>query len=153
MYKRQQFARPTTVDELRRHAVDADSAAPAVVLAATDPANPYGAALDWPETSAEDSGHRPGRKAGALVVLLAGEPVLFVERGGKTVLTFSSDADRLRTAAGALADAVRAGRLSRLRIDQVDSRPVLGSEMAPVFVDAGFATTPRGVRLRYGLHA
>ena len=148
-----QFARPTTVDELRRHAVDADSAAPAVVLAATDPANPYGAALDWPETSAEDSGHRPGRKAGALVVLLAGEPVLFVERGGKTVLTFSSDADRLRTAAGALADAVRAGRLSRLTIDQVDSRPVLGSEMAPVFVDAGFATTPRGVRLRYGLHA
>ncbi|MCH5643597.1 ATP-dependent helicase [Gordonia sp. ABSL49_1] len=148
-----QFARPSIVDELRHHALDDRKTHHTVVLAATDPANPYGAALDWPATGADDSGHRPGRKPGALVVIADGEPALFVERGGKTVLTFTADADLLREASSALADAVRSGRINRLTIDQVDGANVLGTQIAAAFVEAGFATTPRGVRLRYGLHA
>ena len=81
----------------------------AVVLAATDPANPYGAALPWPERDGADGekagGHKPARKAGALVVLVDGALVLYVERGGKTLLSFSSDdvvpaAGRRRAGAG-----------------------------------------------------
>ena len=63
----------------------------AVTLAATDPANPFGAALPWPERETS-GGHRPGRKAGALVVLVDGALTLYVERGGKTLLTWSDDA-------------------------------------------------------------
>src|SRR5262249_49005456 len=61
------------------------------VLAATDPANPYGAALPWPERGALDAGHRPGRKAGAAVVLVDGRLVLYVERGGRTLLSYSDE--------------------------------------------------------------
>jgi nucleotide-binding universal stress UspA family protein len=74
------------------------------VLAAADPANPYGAALDWPDRAEPAAGHRPGRKAGALVVLVDGRPALYVERGGRSLLTFADadDADVLRRAADSL---------------------------------------------------
>ncbi len=79
---------------------------PRLVLAATDPANPYGAALPWPERVVESgaggTGHRPGRKAGALVVLVDGELVLYVERGGRTLLSFVDDPEALAAAAQAL---------------------------------------------------
>ncbi|MDL9945946.1 ATP-dependent helicase [Gordonia sp. ABSL11-1] len=149
-----QFASPATVDDLRRHALlDRRAKDSAVVLAATDPANPYGAALEWPTSRDPDGGHRPGRKPGALVVLVDGALVVFVERGGKTVLTFTEMESHLEAAAGALAALVRAGRVSRLMIDQVDSQPVRSSELGGLLVGAGFATTPRGIRLRYGQHA
>ena len=84
-----------------------DDAKPvAVALAATDPANPYGAALPWPDRperpEGESSGHRPGRKAGALVVLVDGALTLYVERGGKTLLTWPDDLELLEPAAHAL---------------------------------------------------
>ena len=146
-----QFANPATVDELRSHTDDdRNKKTPeVVVLAACDPANPYGAALEWP--SAE--GHRPGRKPGALVVLFDGRPVVFVERGGKTVLTFSDDDSTIRAAADALATTVRSGRVERLTIDHIDGHPSLRTLLGQALVDAGFATTPRGIRLRYGTHA
>src|SRR6185312_15824592 len=109
-----QFAVPATVDRLRsfnRDAQLAEQPRAAVALAATDPANPYGAALPWP---AQDGGHRPGRKAGALVVLVDGELVLYVERGGKTLLTFTEDEQTLKEAATALSGAVSAGALGRM---------------------------------------
>ena len=81
-----------------------------VVLAAADPAQPYGAALAWPATIG-DTKHRPGRKAGALVVLVEGAPVLYVERGGRSLLSFSTDRDELTAAAQALAGAVHEGWL------------------------------------------
>ena len=148
-----QFAAPSTVDELREQIIP-DGRAPhdAVVLAATDPANPYGAALDWP-VSTSDAGHRPGRKPGALVVLVDGVMTVFVERGGKTLLSFTDDSAALGSAAAALADVVRSGRVSRLNVDQVDGATVLGSVIGQHLVDAGFATTPRGIRMRYGSHA
>ncbi|MCX6469975.1 MAG: ATP-dependent helicase [Corynebacteriales bacterium] len=149
-----QFAAVGTVDALREHSVDTtdDRSEPPVpvVLASTDPANPFGAALPWPEsTQTEGSGHRPGRKPGALVVIVDGHLTLFVERGGKTVLTFGDAPDRVAPAAAALAEVVRSGRVSKLQIERVDGEAVHGTEIAAAFVESGFTATPRGIRLRH----
>ncbi|WP_265444552.1 ATP-dependent helicase [Flexivirga meconopsidis] len=128
----------------------------AIVLAAADPANPFGAALPWPDRS-EDRQHRPGRRAGALVVLVEGALVLYVERGGKTVLTFSDDPAVFDAAARALAEAVT-GRpsgpsgpaLRGLTVETVDGEPALRSEhpLLQALSSAGFHRTTRGLRLR-----
>ncbi len=94
------------------------------MLAATDPANPYGAALPWPERGAADAGHRAGRKAGAAVVLVGGRLVLYVERGGRTLLSYSDDERVLAPAAEALAAAARAGVLGRLEMQRADGAAV-----------------------------
>jgi len=122
---------------------------PVLVLAAADPASAYGAALPWPERPAESgTGHRPGRKAGALVVLARGELVLYVERGGKTLLSWSSDPQILEPAARALAAAGRAGALGRLTVERADGETVYDSPLANALEAAGFRPTPRGLRLR-----
>ncbi|NNH52966.1 DEAD/DEAH box helicase, partial [Promicromonospora citrea] len=145
-----------------------------VVLAAMDPANPYGAALAWPagpaqgaardgaddgtRGGAQDGGpgerattHRPGRKAGAVVVLTHGDLTLFVERGGRTVLSFTENPARLAGAAAALARTVREGRLGRLTVQRVDGEGALEAARrqpaARALVEAGFAITPRGLRI------
>ena len=125
----------------------------AVTLAATDPANPFGAALPWParpETSDGTKGHQPGRKAGALVVLVDGELVLYVERGGRTFLSWSEDGDVLSSAAKGLAAAVQRGALGRLTVEKADGDRLLGSNhpLVTALQDAGFHMTPRGLRLR-----
>jgi ATP-dependent Lhr-like helicase len=117
----------------------------AVVLAATDPANPFGAALPWPD---HDGGHRPGRKAGALVVLVDGELLLYVERGGKSLLSFRDDPAAVQPAADALALAVRDGMLGRLAVERADGESVLRSTLGDALEAAGFHPTPRGLRLR-----
>ncbi len=116
------------------------------VLAASDPANPYGAALPWPESV----GHKPGRKAGALVVLDAGWPVVWLERGGRTALTWSDDPAVLGRAASALAELVRSGRLDGLSVEKVNGAASLGSDdpFVAALLRAGFHEVPRGVRLR-----
>ena len=120
-----------------------------VVLAAGDPANPFGAALPWPDRPDETpGGHRPGRKAGALVVLTDGHLVLYVERGGKTVLSWTSDPAVLGPAAAALASVARGGALGRLTIERADGDSVHGSPLARALEEAGFRATPRGLRLR-----
>ncbi len=125
-----------------------------VVLAAADPANPYGAALPWPEretSGAAGTGHRPGRKAGALVVLLEGDLVLYVERGGRTLLSFTEDGEALQAGADALALAVRDGALGRLTVEKADGAAVLApgsSTLASALEAAGFTATPRGLRVR-----
>jgi ATP-dependent helicase Lhr and Lhr-like helicase len=168
-----QFALPGAVDQLRSDAADRDRGlersrqdaelsagaggdAPlqGLLLAATDPANPYGAAVAWPRPphargdgarsdgalsdgarSAESGAHRPGRKAGAVVVLVDGELVLFVERGARTVLSFArgdaGDAARLAAAARTLAAATREGRLGRVTVQRVDGVPALTAARAP----------------------
>jgi len=121
----------------------------AVVLAAGDPANPFGAALPWPERPGEVPGaHRPGRKAGALVILCRGHLVLYVERGGKTLLSWTSDPAELAPAATALAAAVRGGALGRLTVERADGTGVYDTPLAQALADAGFRPTPRGLRLR-----
>jgi len=155
-----QFASPGAVDRLRTPTGPDDSPR-AIVLAATDPANPYGAALPWParparsdqELPAEREGHRPGRKAGALVVLVDGDLAVYVERGGKTLLSFEPDStetspDFIRTAVEALALAVRDGWLGRLDVERADGGSVLQSPLGTALEAAGFRATPRGLRLR-----
>jgi ATP-dependent Lhr-like helicase len=117
----------------------------AVVLAATDPANPFGAALPWP---AHDGTHRPGRKAGALVVLVDGDLLLYVERGGKSLLSFHDDPALVQPAADALALAVRDGMLGRLAVVRADGESVLRSPLGAALESAGFHPSPRGLRLR-----
>ncbi|HVB44278.1 MAG TPA: DEAD/DEAH box helicase [Streptosporangiaceae bacterium] len=140
--------RPTTTPDLAGHGPATAGDGP-VVLAAADPANAYGAALPWPPRPDETpGGHRPGRKAGALVVLAAGELVLYVERGGKTLLSWTSDPRVLGPAAAALAAAVRAGALGRLTVERADGGGVYDSPLAQALESAGFRPTPRGLRLR-----
>ena len=122
---------------------------PVLVLAAADPANAYGAALPWPPRPDETpGGHRPGRKAGALVILVAGQLVLYVERGGKTLLSWTADPALLGPATGALAGAVRAGALGKLTVERADGGGVYESPLAQALEQAGFRPTPRGLRLR-----
>ena len=125
------------------------------VLAAADPAQPYGAALPWPDRPGETPpSHRPGRKAGALVVLVDGSVVLYVERGGRTLLSWTDDPELLRPSAAALAAAVRDGALGRLSVERADGLTVgsgiHGSPLAQALEAAGFRPTPRGLRLRAG---
>ncbi|MFC0529137.1 ATP-dependent helicase [Phytohabitans kaempferiae] len=145
-----QFAVPGAVDRLRALADDHRRSPSALVLAATDPASPYGAALPWPErvVAQEGTGHRPGRKAGALVVLVAGELTLYVERGGRTLLSFVDDDEALATAAKALADAVHTGALGALSVERADGEGVFTSPLRDALTAAGFRATPRGLRLR-----
>jgi ATP-dependent Lhr-like helicase len=146
-----QFAVPGAVDRLRSFAADGREPSPALVLAATDPANAYGAALPWPERGSE-TGHRPGRKAGSLVVLVDGALVLYVERGGRTLLSFTDDRAPLQAAADALALAVHEGQLGRLQVERTDGTSVLGptsgGALGAALAGAGFRLTPRGLRLR-----
>ena len=150
-----QFAVPGAVDRLRALADPARGDDEARVLAATDPANPYGAALPWPDRVVESgagapggTGHRPGRKAGALVVLAAGEPILYVERGGRTILSFTDDGGALAAAARALGAAVASGALGVLSVERADGEPVQSSPLRDALTAAGFRATPRGLRLR-----
>ncbi|MTK01815.1 ATP-dependent helicase [Micromonospora sp. CP22] len=155
-----QFAVPGAVDRIRAGAEPLDGGRRAgtasMVLAATDPANPYGAALPWPERVVDSgdaaptpgSGHRAGRKAGALVVLVEGELALYVERGGRTLLSFTDDADALGAAGKALADAVHSGALGPISVERADGESVRSSPLRDALTAAGFRTTPRGLRLR-----
>jgi ATP-dependent helicase Lhr and Lhr-like helicase len=140
------------VDRLRTFTeVDGDQQKPeTVTLAATDPANPFGAALPWPERETS-GGHRPGRKAGALVVLVDGALTLYVERGGRTLLTWSDDASALGPAALSLCEAGRRGALGRMTVERADGEQILGGGSTPLreaLDAAGFVSTPRGLRLR-----
>ncbi|QIK72079.1 DEAD/DEAH box helicase [Propioniciclava coleopterorum] len=146
-----QFATTGAIDRLRATgrppALGATPEPPrALVLAAGDPANPFGAALPWPESG----DHRPGRKAGALVVLDAGRLVAYLERGGRTALTWPGEEGAAVRAADGLADLVRAGRVAALTVERVNGEAALGSQDAFVaaLLAAGFHQTPRGVRLR-----
>ena len=186
-----QFATSGAVDRLRAGStplgpgggagVDGGAGASAaghtLVLAAADPANPYGAALPWParpgdagsgigatdpaltgsapraegeRAAAKATGHRATRKAGALVVLSGGALVLYVERGGKSLLSFTDEPPALAAAADALALAVRDGALGRLTVERADGAGLLGSDhpLAAALERAGFHATPRGLRLR-----
>ncbi len=147
-----QFATGAIVDRLRSFAREPDSERPpfALTLAATDPANPYGAALPWPSQPTDDDEkkkHRPGRKAGALVVLVDGRLALFVERGGKTILSFGSSARELTAAAESLAAAIRRTH-GKLKVELADGEFVIGTPVGEALAEAGFDVTPQGLRLR-----
>ena len=169
-----QFALPGAVERLRsEHAGQ-------VVLAATDPAQPYGAALPWPvspEGEGRRSSRRPARVPGAHVVLVAGAPVLYVERGGRGLIVLAAGrgsgggglragarpggapgaaagiaagagADEpLLAALRALAEAVRGGRVGRLALERIDGEPAIGSQWETLLSEFGFRSGPRRLTL------
>jgi ATP-dependent Lhr-like helicase len=140
-----QFALPAAIERLRT--MRTDEPAGALVLAATDPANPFGATLAWPKRD-DDSNRRPARVPGAYVVTIDAEPVLYVERGGKALLPLRPvDAQWLRPALEALAEAVRRGRVPRLGIERFDGEPVVGSQSGELLIELGFRQSPRRLTL------
>jgi ATP-dependent Lhr-like helicase len=140
-----QFGSTGAVDRLRALGTDEDEV---LVLAATDPASPFGAAVAWPDRDEES--HRAGRKAGAIVVTVGGELVLYLERGGRTALTYSEDPDTVAAAADALAAQVRHGRLASLTVAKIDGAAALSTAhpLGAALQTAGFHTAPQGLRLR-----
>jgi ATP-dependent Lhr-like helicase len=139
-----QFALPGAVERLR-------SAPPTdpvpVVLAAVDPAQPYGAVLAWPHPDGAPNA-RLTRRAGAYVVLSGGEPVLYLERGGRALHTLTEPHDpRLEPALAALVDQVRAGRIKRLALEKIDDQPALLSSLTPRLIELGFNDGPRRLTL------
>lgn len=138
-----QFALPGAVDRLRRSTTDDGM----TVLSACDPASPFGLAVPWPASISETSGHRPGRKAGALVVISHGRLVWFLERGGRTLLTFGTGPEEQLDAAAGLVEARRLDRISPLTIESVDGIAVARTEAGKALSRAGFRDSPKGLRL------
>jgi ATP-dependent Lhr-like helicase len=115
------------------------------VLPAADPAQPYGAALPWPKRA----GARAARVGGAHVVLEAGEAVLFVERGGRSLVPLRDPEESwLRPALGALVTYVQGGGVKRLAVERFDGEPVTESTALPLLIEAGFLAGPRRAVLR-----
>jgi ATP-dependent Lhr-like helicase len=141
-----QFALPGAVERLREiRAARRDETPEVLVLAAADPAQPYGAALPWPRRS----GARAARVAGAWVVLLDGEAALFVERGGRSLVPLREpDTEWLRHALAALVAHVRAGGAKRLAVERFDGEPVAETDVMQLLVEAGFLAGPRRAVLR-----
>jgi ATP-dependent Lhr-like helicase len=140
-----QFALGGAVERLRElRPREGDEAEP-LVLAAADPAQPYGAVLPWPKRS----GARAARVAGAHVVLLGGEPALFVERGGRSLVPLREpDDDWLRPALAALVSFVKRGGAKRLAVERFDGDPVTETDVMPLLVEVGFLAGPRRAVLR-----
>ena len=107
------------------------------------PAQPYGAALPWPKREGHD--RRPARVAGAYVVMVADLPALYVERGGRGLVSLA-DAP-LDEALHALAEAVRAGRVGKLALERIDGEPAIASPLAQELIDLGFHSGPRKLTL------
>jgi ATP-dependent Lhr-like helicase len=133
-----QFALPGAVERLRSLPEEEGTFR---LLAATDPANPYGAALPWPK---REGGRRPARAPGAHVLLRDGAPVVYVERGGRGLLRLVDlDAAELEAAMRFLAESVVGGRLPKLGIEKFDGEPVIGSGHEDALLEAGFSRGPR----------
>ena len=133
-----QFALPGAVERLRS-LPEADGSF--LLLAATDPANPYGASLPWPKL---EGGRRPGRTPGAHLLTRDGEPIVFLERGGRGLLRLKPiEGPELEAAMRALAAAVAAGQLKKLAVEKLDGEPVIGSGHEQTLIAAGFSRGPR----------
>ena len=144
-----QFALPGAVERLRSHsgAGAGGDAQPPLVLAAVDPAQPYGATLPWPKDE-HAAGRRPARVAGAYLVLVGGDPIVYLERGGKALQTLVAGSDeRLGAALAALVEFARGGPIKRLALEKVDGEPAMSSPLAPALTALGFAEGPRRLTL------
>jgi ATP-dependent helicase Lhr and Lhr-like helicase len=163
-----QFALGGAVERLRELRPREEDDAEPLVLAAADPAQPYGAVLPWPKRA----GARAARVAGASVVLLGGRPALFVERGGRSLVPLrewagsvtreagdarpgtrdafgaAGEDEWLRVALAALVEHARRFARKRLAVERFDGAPVGESEALPLLVEAGFLAGPRRAVLR-----
>jgi ATP-dependent Lhr-like helicase len=151
-----QFALPGAVDRLRsmrepeaERASDGATGTVVHLLAAVDPANPYGAALAWP--SRDEAARRPlPRAAGAYVVVVDGAPVLYLERGGRSLQTLpaADDAVTAGPAFAALRALVDGGRFRELVISRINGDVVAGSRWLSILEASGFVAGYRGYVLR-----
>ena len=140
-----QFALGGAVERLRELRPREGEEQEPLVIAAADPAQPYGAALPWPKCA----GGRAARVAGAQVVLLGGEPALFVERGGRSIVSLREpDEDWLRPALAALVERVKTHGGKRLAVERFDGEPVGETDLMPLLLEAGFLAGPRRAVLR-----
>ncbi len=149
-----QFALPGAVERLRAAPLRGGDGPTTLVLAAADPAQPYGAALPWPKR--EGSERRPSRVAGAYVVMVDQEPALYVERGGRGLITLAEPhsqppvpgrTEPVEVALAALADAVRTGRVGKLALERIDGEPAISSAFVRALTELGFQTGPRRLTL------
>jgi ATP-dependent helicase Lhr and Lhr-like helicase len=149
-----QFALPGAVERLRAGRSESAEVV-GLVLAAVDPAQPYGATLPWPRR--EGRTRRVARVAGAYVVFVRSEPVLYLERGGRGIVTLSTqmygpgvrgEDGPIAIALRALAEAVRVGRVNAIALERVDGEPAIGSTLEPALIDLGFRQGPRRLTLR-----
>jgi ATP-dependent Lhr-like helicase len=132
-----QFASPGAVDRLRQPSDDEP-----LLLAAADPANPYGAAVPWP---AQDGG-RASRSSGAFIITVGGRLVVFVERGGKKLLTFTTDEGALTAAVDGLRRLGR--RRRRFEIETIDGEKAVHTPFGSLLVTAGFSDSYKGLAFR-----
>jgi ATP-dependent Lhr-like helicase len=140
-----QFALPAALDQLRSLREPPEEPR-AVILAATDPASPYGSTIKWPERQ----GGGPTRTAGAIVILVDGFLAAYLRRGERELLLFAPEDEPqrsrlIRTAARALAE------LSAPRgmfLSEIDGAPATTHRAAPLFVEAGFSITAMGLQRR-----
>jgi ATP-dependent Lhr-like helicase len=140
-----QFALAGGVERLRELRGQDGEETEALVLAAADPAQPYGAAIPWPKRA----GGRAARVAGAHVVLLGGEPALYVERGGRSLVPLREPEEEwLRAALAALVAHVKRGGAKRLAVERFDGEPVGETQIFPLLIEAGFLAGPRRAVLR-----
>jgi len=140
-----QFALAGALERLRELRPREGDEPEQLVLAAADPAQPYGAALPWPKRS----GARAARVAGAHVVLLGGEPALYVERGGKSLVPLREPEEEwLREALTALVEHVKRRGGKRLAVERFDGEPVGETDAMPLLIEAGFLPGPRRAVLR-----
>jgi ATP-dependent Lhr-like helicase len=146
-----QFALAGALERLRAVREPARSAAERDVylLAAADPANPYGAAIPWPRRGEDD--RRPlQRAAGAYVVLVDGVAVLYLERGGGTLQTLpaADDSQVAEAAIQALGGLLEDRRVRELIITKVDGLPIGESPFRERLLAAGFSSAYRGLTMR-----
>jgi ATP-dependent Lhr-like helicase len=139
-----QFALPGAVERLRAPAPDDQ---PPLMLAAVDPAQPYGATLPWPKRT-DGEPRRPARVAGAYVMLIGGEPIVYLERGGRGLQTLvPADDPRLEPALSGLADHVHRGTIQRMALEKIDGSPAMASPLGPALLALGFQEGPRRLTL------
>jgi len=143
-----QFAMPGAVDRLRgaRNAAETPDVR---LLAAVDPANPYGAALPWPPPPEGNRGAGPRRVAGASVVLVDGELALWLGKGGKSLLTWprADHPELLSLALGVLPHAARRTRRRALTVEKIDGEPATASDRKTALLESGFVVDYRGLTL------
>ncbi|MGK2954886.1 MAG: DEAD/DEAH box helicase [Solirubrobacterales bacterium] len=134
-----QFALPGAVERLRSQPLNDESL---MVLASTDPANPYGATLKWPKL---ENRRRPARTPGSYVLLRSGLPLLYLEKGGKGILRLDPElkGDELIRLLGEFARCAEEGLIAPLKIERFDGEPLIGSGFEGSLVQAGFSRQPR----------
>jgi ATP-dependent helicase Lhr and Lhr-like helicase len=148
-----QFALPAALDLLRA-LKDAPEEPEVVVLSATDPANPYGTILRWPESGALEAKRGPTRTVGSVVVLINGALAAYISRGARQILAYLPDDEPARSTTGRalaarLAQLARGedGRLAFL-IAEINGLPASEHPLARYLIEAGFSPSAMGLQIR-----